>query len=73
MKNYVILFAKNLAGEIVEGMGSYSVIEPEEHVSLNNRVQIGYMLLERENKLSNNYYIGFRIYQKNQIAVEVIV
>lgn len=73
MKNYVILLTRNLNGEVVEGMGSFTIFKLDGRVSLVNQVPIGYKLLERENGISNNYYIGFRIYQKKTMVMEVLV
>lgn len=73
MKNYVILLCRNLNGKVVEGMGSFTRFKLDGRMSLVNQVPIGYKLLERENGISNNYYIGFRIYQKNQMVMEVLV
>lgn len=73
MKNYVVLLCRDLTGKVVEGMGSYSRFKLDGRASLVNQVPIGYKLLERENSISNNYYTGFRIYQKNQMVMEVLV
>lgn len=72
MKNYVILLNRDLNGKVVEGMGSFSIFKLDGRMSLVNQVPIGYKLLERENRL-NKSYIGFRIYQRNQMVMEVIV
>ena len=72
MNNYVILLCRNLNGKVVEGMGSYSIFKLDGRVKLENQVPYGYALLDRENGISNNYYIGFRIYQRNQMVMEVL-
>lgn len=72
MKNYVILLTRNLNGKVVEGMGSFTIFKLDGRMSLVNQVPIGYKLLERENGISNNSFIGFRIYQKNQMVMEVL-
>lgn len=73
MKNYVVLLYLNLNGKVSEGMGSFSRFKLDGRVSLVNQVPIGYKLLERENGISNNYYIGFRVYLKNTMVMEVLV
>lgn len=73
MKNYVRLLYLDLSGKVAEAMGSFSIFKLDGRMTLVNQVPIGYKLLERENGISNNYYIGFRIYQKNQMVMEVLV
>ena len=73
MKNYVVLLTHDLAGDVVEGLGSFSIFKLDGRMSLSNQVPIGYKLLEREESIRNNCYIGFRIYQKNQMVMEVLV
>ena len=73
MKNYVILLCRDLNGKVVEGLGSFSIFKLDGRVKLVNQVPIGYRLLERENGIKNDYYVGFRIYQRNQMVMEVIV
>lgn len=72
MKNYVVLLLRDLNGNVVEGMGSFSILKLDGRVKLVNQVPIGHRLLERENRL-RDMYIGFRIYQKNQMVMEVLV
>ena len=73
MKNHVILLCRDLNGKIVEGMGTFSIFKLDGRVKLENQVPIGYKLLERENGIKSNYYIGFRIYQKKTMVMEVLV
>lgn len=72
MKNYVVLLLRDLNGNVVEGMGTFSIFKLDGRKSLVNQVPYGYALLDRENKL-RDMYIGFRIYQKNQMVMEVLV
>lgn len=73
MNNYVVLLYLDLSGKVAEGMGSFTRFKLDGRVSLVNQVPIGYKLLERENGISNNYCIGFRIYQKKTMVMEVLV
>lgn len=72
MKNYVVLLCRNLNGKVVEGMGTFSIFKLDGRMSLVNQVPIGYRLLERENRL-RDIYIGFRIYQKKTMVMEVLL
>lgn len=73
MKNYVVLLYLDLSGKVAEGLGSFSRFKLDGRVSLVNQVPIGYRLLERENGIKNDYYVGFRIYQKKTMVMEVLV
>lgn len=73
MKNYVRLLYLDLSGKVAEAMGTFSIFKLDGRMTLVNQVPIGYKLLERENGIKNNYYIGFRIYQNNQMVMEVLV
>lgn len=72
MKNYVVLLTRDLNEKVVEGLGSFTRFKLDGRMSLVNQVPIGYKLLERENRIFNNRYIGFRIYQKNTMVMEVL-
>ena len=62
---YIQLFNENLAGEVVESVGSFSISIVDSRLSLNNIELLGYELLSRENTLHKKepYYVGFKIYR----------
>jgi len=59
MKAYVQLLDKNLKNDIVEAMGTFSLLILDKRESLSKHIEYGFKLLERESKLKP--YYGFRI------------
>ena len=60
---YIQLYNKDLSGKVVEAMGSFSVLVVDGRVNLDNIINLGFELLEKENKISRGYYVGFKVHQ----------